>query len=215
MSIRQLIFYTYKKLVLWEISIRRLLLGFENVKCRLRNVDNRLITPILQKYGASVGEGTIIDSHIIINGGGSDFSHLRIGRGSYIGKNVLIDLHGNVDIGNNATISMGTQIISHFDVGKSALNNLFKRSVGKVFIGDHCYIGAQSVLLNNVTLGEYCVVGAKSLVRDSFDERSLIAGIPAKFKKSVGKSNGSIFLFCGHSGWMLWWNTVKNRKIRN
>lgn len=54
-------------------------------------------------------------------------------------------------------------------------------------IGKNCLIGMNSVIMDNVDLGDECIVGALSFIKadEIIERRSLMAGNPAKFIKSV------------------------------
>ena len=52
--------------------------------------------------------------------------------------------------------------------------------VGKISIGDNCFIGVGSILLPGVTLADNFIVGAGSVVTKSFEKGNVIAGVPAK-----------------------------------
>lgn len=54
-------------------------------------------------------------------------------------------------------------------------------------IGDYTVVGMNAVILQNASVGDSCVVAAGAVVkeRDLFPERSLIAGVPAKVRKSL------------------------------
>jgi len=51
--------------------------------------------------------------------------------------------------------------------------------VGRVKIGNSCWIGAKAVILKDVELGDHCVVGAGAVVTKSFPAGSVIVGVPA------------------------------------
>jgi len=52
--------------------------------------------------------------------------------------------------------------------------------IGRVKIGNHCWIGAGAIILKNVELGDACVVGAGAVVTKSFPPGSVLGGVPAK-----------------------------------
>ena len=66
-----------------------------------------------------------------------------------------------------------------------------------VYIGDHCWIGMNAVILPGVRLGDYTTVGAGSVVTHSFEDgHCVIAGNPAKtiktFKENKQKAEEGI-----------------------
>lgn len=84
-----------------------------------------------------------------------------------------------IQIGNDVTISSGVAFVTH---DNSVLKYLDPMTdvVGKITIGDQCFIGQNSILMLGVTLGERCVVGAGAVVTHSFPPHSVIAGNPAR-----------------------------------
>ena len=84
-----------------------------------------------------------------------------------------------VTIGNNVTISYNVCFNTHDD----SVEAYYKKDtliVGKITIGDNCFIGVGSILLPGITLADNCIVGAGSVVTKSFEKGSVIAGVPAK-----------------------------------
>jgi len=55
--------------------------------------------------------------------------------------------------------------------------------INETFIGENCYIGIGSCIQAGTILGRQCVVGANSVVRGTFPDFSVIAGVPAKIIK--------------------------------
>jgi len=60
--------------------------------------------------------------------------------------------------------------------------------LGKISVGDGCWLGARAVILKNVTLGDRCVVAAGAVVTRSFPSDSVIAGVPARLLRSNSES---------------------------
>ena len=53
-----------------------------------------------------------------------------------------------------------------------------------VVIGDHCWIGLQSIILKGTVLGHHCVVGAGAVCSKKYDEcNCVLVGNPAKISK--------------------------------
>ena len=78
------------------------------------------------------------------------------------------------------TISMGVSLITHTDVGESKVKSHIPVSQGPIALSEDCYLGANVTVSESVRLGKEVVVGAGSMVRKSFEDRMVIAGVPAK-----------------------------------
>lgn len=56
-----------------------------------------------------------------------------------------------------------------------------------ISIGDHCWLGANVVVMPGVELGPHTVVGANAVVTKSFPEGNVVlAGVPARIIKEIG-----------------------------
>ncbi|MDO6803817.1 acyltransferase [Wenyingzhuangia sp. 1_MG-2023] len=55
-----------------------------------------------------------------------------------------------------------------------------------VVIGNHVFVGANSMILKGVTIGDNSIVGAGAVVTKDIPENQIWAGNPAKFIKSIG-----------------------------
>lgn len=74
--------------------------------------------------------------------------------------------------------------------------------VGKIIIGDNCFIGANSTILPGVSLGENVIVGAGNIVTKTFETNGIVvAGNPAKIVGTVDsireKYKNNVFDFSG------------------
>lgn len=85
-----------------------------------------------------------------------------------------------VSIGDNVTISYNVSFNTHDD----SVEAYYKKDtliVGRIEIGNNCFIGTGVIILPGVTIADNCVIGAGSVVTKSFLEKgSVIAGVPAK-----------------------------------
>jgi len=115
-----------------------------------------------------------------------DGTRISIGDRNYFNRQVMIDAHGRVEIGNDNGFGPDVYITdsSHrFEEGKSAVE--LPMQPGRVRIGNNCWIGAKVVILNDVELGDDCLVGAGAVVNKSFPARSVIAGVPARLIRTL------------------------------
>ena len=59
-----------------------------------------------------------------------------------------------------------------------------------VSIGDHSYIGINSVIVGNIRIGKHCVIGANSVVTKDIPDYSVAVGSPAKVIKRYNRRTG-------------------------
>ena len=109
-----------------------------------------------------------------------------------IGNNFQTWTDGHIFIGYGTYIAMNVGIITTnhdmYDPNKHL-------SPKDVHLGEHCWIGMNSMILPGVTLGDHTVVGAGSVVTKSFlDGYCVIAGNPAKKIRDLDKNQ-----FCEES----------------
>ncbi len=96
---------------------------------------------------------------------------------------------------HDATITVGKNCHIAPNVGIITTNHdpahPEKQLPGKdIVIGDHCWIGMNSVILPGVTLGEHTVVAAGAVVTKSFLEgHAVLGGVPARVIKVMEKNN--------------------------
>lgn len=114
-------------------------------------------TAYVSKY-ASLGEGTVVMHHAIVNAG------VRIGNNVILNSCSVTD-HDSV-IGDQCHISTGV-IVN-----------------GGCKVGGNCFIGSRSILVNGITIGDNVIIGAGSLVCKSIELEGVYYGAPAVFKKS-------------------------------
>lgn len=114
---------------------------------------------------------------------------LKIGNNCKINSGVYINARGIVDIGDDVTLSHGAKIISTgYDIEHWVKTNQKKHiECCPVHIGNHCWIGANSIILPGVKItGEYVVIGAGAVVtKDITESCVIVAGNPAKIIKYI------------------------------
>jgi len=158
----------------------------------------------LKTSNISLGKDVIVDTTTSINNVtigdnvkiakycsiyGSENNILEIGKNSYVGMfSILNGYAKKIYIGENVSIAQNVNIMS--DSGPNAseeMQKYFPMLSGEVTIGNHCWIGANVVIMPNVTLSDFCVVAANSFVNSSFPPYSVIGGNPAKLIKTIEK----------------------------
>lgn len=117
---------------------------------------------------------------------------IEIGEGCWIGAFTLIDGTGELVIGNNVTISSGTQIITHSGVRRCISERRYSKiDKAKSIIGDHTFIGTNATILMGCEIGHHSVVGAGCVITEfsKFPPYSIIGGIPGKIIGDARKFN--------------------------
>ncbi len=94
-----------------------------------------------------------------------------------------IDGRNGIEFGQNVWVGPYVSIISmNHDVNDYHCY-IYCRPI---VIGDHCWLGARSIILPGVELGKHTVVAAGAVVTHSFpDGDQILAGIPAKVVKKL------------------------------
>lgn len=111
---------------------------------------------------------------------------VSIGAGCGISGSTIYAMK-EISIGENVLIGGNCKIIDNdFHPLSASLRTEQKESDIKkrpIFIGDDCFIGANSTILKGTVLGKNCVVGAGSVVSGIYPDNVVIAGNPAKIIK--------------------------------
>ena len=109
-----------------------------------------------------------------------DGIRIRIGSWNYFNRNLMIDACGLIEIGDRNMFGPDVYITdSNHRFGPGLAPNEQPMDVGKVKIGNRCWIGAKVVILKDVELGDGCVIGAGAVVTKSVPPGAMVAGVPA------------------------------------
>ncbi len=115
---------------------------------------------------------------------------VKIGDNVSIGQNFhVVSDKETLKIGNDVTIS-GNVLITNCDhsyeeIGMHILDQ--ELILQHTEIGDGCFIGYGAVIQAGTVLGKQCIVGANAVVQGTFDDYSVIAGVPARTIKKYDK----------------------------
>lgn len=109
---------------------------------------------------------------------------LKVGKNVYGIEGCTID-HGHcwlIEVGDNVVFAPQVYLLAH-DTSSKKLVEYVK--IGKIKIGNNCFIGARAFIMPGVEIGDNTVIGAGSLVTKSFPANVVIGGNPAKIISSL------------------------------
>lgn len=152
--------------------------------------------------GVTIGDGSSIWHLAQVRGGADIGENVIVGRGAYIGSDVHIG--NNCKIQNYALVYEPAYLEDGVFVGPAAVltNDTFPRAINPdgspksahdweavgVTLKQGCAIGARAVCVAPVTVGRWATVAAGSVVTKDVPDYALVAGVPAKRIKWVGRS---------------------------
>ena len=90
-----------------------------------------------------------------------------------------------IEIGNDCLLSSNLSFFTH-DGGVKVLNSLnyfdgkLMDKVGKIVVGNNCFIGHGAKIMPGVTIGDNVIVGTCAIVTKDVPSNSVVAGIPAR-----------------------------------
>ena len=111
---------------------------------------------------------------------------VKLGRGCNISTSCRVATQSGVEIGESVLIAAYAYIgpgNHRFDGADTPFMNTGMDLKGGVKIGNNCWIGAHSTILDGVTIGEGAVVGAHAFVREDVPPRAIVVGVPARVVK--------------------------------
>lgn len=137
------------------------------------------------KVEASVVEEAVLEDHVDVG----PFSHLR--KGAYLSNGVHVGNFGEI---KNSHLGAGTRM-GHFSyVGDAEVGRDVNIGAGtitanydgvhkhKTLIGDHAFIGSDTILRAPISVGDHAKTGAGSVVTKNVPPNHLAVGIPARMR---------------------------------
>ncbi len=118
--------------------------------------------------------------------------NISIGSGCTFSEGIFIDATERIKVGDFVRISPYVCIIS----GTLNLNDKYseRKHIRKpIIIEDGAWLATGSTILLGVRIGEGAVVAAGAVVIKDVEPYTLVAGIPAKFKKNLRKTRTNTF----------------------
>jgi acetyltransferase-like isoleucine patch superfamily enzyme len=96
-----------------------------------------------------------------------------------------------VRLGDGVGVAGGVKFLTHDGAAHVVRSRRpMVQFLGRIVVGDNCFIGENAILLPGTTVGRDCVIGAGAVVRGTIPDNSLVIGNPGQI---VGRA--STFLY--------------------
>lgn len=167
---------TFKNVVSVFVTFFRLALRkFLDLRNRHFGLIERISPNVLLEFhrGAKIKLGNKIRVHSGCKIKVRSKAVLSIGAGTKINYNCMIVCRQSITIGEGCEFGPGVLVYDHdhdFRVGLEKKE--YKCS--DVMIGDHVWIGANTVILRGAVIGDNCVIGAGSVVRGNVPSNTIL-----------------------------------------
>ena len=145
----------------------------------------RMKAGLLRWAGLKVGKDVEIFQGVKIQGIGE----VEIGDGAFIGHEALLMVNegSRIVIEPNAIVGSRTIITTGFHQIVPYEERILSRegTISTIVIGKGCSVSTGAMVLPGVTVGEMSIVAAGAVVTKDVDPYTLVAGVPAVFKKRL------------------------------
>lgn len=102
----------------------------------------------------------------------------EVGAGSIICADAI--LNTNVQIGAHSVVHWGCKVGHDTVLGDFSSLMPGVNIAGEVIVGEGCYFGINSGVINRVSVGEWTTIGAGAMVVDDIPSRVVAVGVPAR-----------------------------------
>jgi len=133
----------------------------------------RLRHATYRRMGMRIGPGACLHRGLEVRAA----HNVRIGEGSVIGFDAILDGRAGVEIGRHVNVSSGVAI---WTVQHDHRDPEFGAVGRPVTVGDRAWISFRATLLPGVTVGEGAVVAAGAVVTKDVPAYAIAAGVPAR-----------------------------------
>ncbi|MGH9512777.1 MAG: acyltransferase [Terriglobales bacterium] len=139
------------------------------------------LSKFINLYGCEIGDETKIGAFVEVQKNASIGKRCKISSHTFICEGVRIE--DNVFVGHGVTF-----INDMYPRATTAEGNLQSEADWKVeptLVKKGASIGSGATILAGITIGEQAIVGAGSVVTKDVPPKSVVAGNPAKFLRSI------------------------------
>lgn len=111
---------------------------------------------------------------------------LTIGNDFFIGVQCYLNGVAGITIGDRVTIAHGCMLFTDSGPNTSPLlQKDFPITAAPITIGNDVWLGAHATVMPGVTIGDHCVIGANSVIKTDIPAHSVVAGSPARIIRTI------------------------------
>jgi acetyltransferase-like isoleucine patch superfamily enzyme len=140
----------------------------------------------LREGRLEIGPNTLFEPGVWLTAPGD--ARIRIGAGCFLNLGVMVASLELVEIGSHCMFANGCFISDaehRFDDLTRPVPWQGFTSEGPTRVGDNVWCGAGVVITSGVTVGEHCVIGANSVLTGDLPAFSVAAGAPARVLRTI------------------------------
>lgn len=112
--------------------------------------------------------------------------------GSEIGERCRISIANSLEIGEKVLLSPNVYITDcdheYCNIKILVIDQGIVQRGQRVSIGEGSYIGINAVIVGNVKIGQHCVIGANSVVTKDVPDYCVAVGSPTRVIKNIAKT---------------------------
>ena len=155
----------------------------EKLSREIKRISNKL-------FGTnySLDSTNIIEDNVLIDKSVVMLGHIKIGRGTYIRRDVFIDDYVEIgrycSIANDVVLGPSEHPFENFSTHPISYDVYnCPRGDRKTIIGNDVWIGTRAIIKKGVTIGDGAVVAAGAVVTKNVPPYAIVAGVPTKIIK--------------------------------
>ena len=181
---KQIVKLLASQVQLWRLEMIYRVAGIDAVAHAIRYLRNPV--PALRRWGAHIGENTLVYPGVTIHAAQDGFSRLQVGSNVRIVRDCLFDLTDSICIEDNAIVSLRCTFVTHQNVLHSPLAaGAYPSLHSPIVVKRGAVLFTGSTVLMGVTIGECAVVAAGAVVTSDVPDWTMVGGVPAKVIKSM------------------------------
>ncbi len=131
---------------------------------------------VYKALGAEVGKNVVLHFRTEIR----SIHKLKIGKGTIIGDNALLDARSGLTIGENVNISSNVSLYTYQHDHRDPYFRCTSDNTKPIIIGNRVWLGSNVIVMPGINIGKNAVCCAGCVVTKDVEPYAVVAGIPAK-----------------------------------